>query len=71
MATGSLFSLGFLAFLAVFREGTETVLFYIGMVSSVGLPVLILGIAIGVDVLVIVAFLMLKVGLRIPMRPFS
>ena len=70
LATGSLFSLGFLAFLAVFREGTETVLFYIGMASSVGLPVLLSGIAIGVAVLVIVAFLMLKVGLRIPMRPF-
>ncbi|MBL4934783.1 FTR1 family iron permease [Clostridium sp. YIM B02515] len=70
IATGSLLSLGFLAFLAVFREGTETVLFYIGMASSVGLPVLLSGIAIGVAILVIVAFLMLKVGLRIPMRPF-
>jgi high-affinity iron transporter len=70
LAAGSLFSLGFLAFLAVFREGTETVLFYIGMASSVGLPVLLSGIAIGVAILVIVAFLMLKVGLRIPMRPF-
>ncbi|MBZ9688319.1 FTR1 family iron permease [Clostridium estertheticum] len=70
LAKGSLFSLGFLAFLAVFREGTETVLFYIGMASSVGLPVLLSGIAIGVAILVIVAFLMLKLGLRIPMRPF-
>ena len=34
LATGSLFSLGFLAFLAVFREGTETVLFYIGIVMA-------------------------------------
>jgi high-affinity iron transporter len=70
LATGSLFSLGFLAFLAVFREGTETVLFYIGMASSVGLPVLLSGIAIGAAILVLVAFLILKVGLRIPMRPF-
>lgn len=70
LAKGSLFSLGFLAFLAVFREGTETVLFYIGMASSVGLPVLLSGIAIGVAILVIVAFLILKLGLRIPMRPF-
>lgn len=70
LAAGSLFSLGFLAFLAVFREGTETVLFYIGMASSVGLPVLLSGIAIGACILVIVAFLILKVGLRIPMRPF-
>lgn len=70
IATGSLFSLGFLAFLAVFREGTETVLFYIGMASSVSLPVLFSGIAIGAGILILIAFLMLKVGLRIPMRPF-
>nr|WP_246578091.1 FTR1 family protein [Clostridium frigoris] len=37
LAKGSLFSLGFLAFLAVFREGTETVLFYIGIASSIKL----------------------------------
>lgn len=70
LAAGSLFSLGFLSFLAVFREGTETVLFYIGMASSVGLPVLLGGIAIGALILVLIAFLMLKAGLRIPMRPF-
>ncbi|MFL0266682.1 FTR1 family protein [Candidatus Clostridium radicumherbarum] len=70
LAAGSLFSLGFLSFLAVFREGTETVLFYIGMASSVGLPVLLGGIAIGAGILVLIAFLMLKAGLRIPMRPF-
>lgn len=70
LATGSLFSLGFLAFLAVFREGTETVLFYIGMASSVSLPVLLSGIAIGSGILVLVAFLILKLGLRIPMKPF-
>lgn len=70
LAAGSLFSLGFLSFLAVFREGTETVLFYIGMASSIGLPILLGGIAIGAGILVLIAFLMLKAGLRIPMRPF-
>lgn len=70
IATGSLFSLGLLAFLAVFREGTETVLFYIGMASSIKLSDLLIGIAIGMAILVIIALLILKVGLRIPMRPF-
>lgn len=70
LATGSLFSLGLLAFLAVFREGTETVLFYIGMASSISLSVLLSGIALGAGILVIIAFLVLKVGLCIPMRPF-
>lgn len=70
LATGSLFSLSLLAFLAVFREGTETVLFYIGMASSVSLSVLLSGIALGIGILILIAVLVLKAGLRIPMRPF-
>ncbi|TXK85364.1 FTR1 family protein [Paenibacillus sp. N3.4] len=70
LATGSLVSLSVLAFLAVFREGTETVLFMIGMASSISISSLVGGIVIGVVILVIVALLILKVGLRIPMRPF-
>lgn len=70
LATGSLASLSVLAFLAVFREGTETVLFMIGMASSISLASLLGGIGIGVGMLLIIAFLILKIGLRIPMRPF-
>ncbi|UJF36000.1 FTR1 family iron permease [Paenibacillus hexagrammi] len=70
LATGSLVSLSVLAFLAVFREGTETVLFMIGMASSISLSSLLSGIVIGVVLLVIIAYLILKIGLRIPMRPF-
>ncbi|KRE59487.1 FTR1 family protein [Paenibacillus sp. Soil750] len=70
LATGSLASLSLLAFLAVFREGTETVLFMIGMASSISLASLLGGIGVGVGLLLIIAFLILKIGLRIPMRPF-
>lgn len=68
--TGSLLSIAILAFLAVFREGTETVLFYIGMASSIDLGSLLGGIAIGLTILLITSYLILKVGLKIPMRPF-
>ena len=70
LARGSLFSLGFLAFLAVFREGTETVLFYIGMASSIKLTNLVIGIVLGFAILIIIAILILKIGLKIPMKPF-
>lgn len=70
LATGSLFSLGLLAFLAVFREGTETVLFYIGMASSISMYKLVSGIGLGCMVLIIIALLILKVGLRVPMKSF-
>ncbi|MFD3447386.1 FTR1 family protein [Microbacteriaceae bacterium 4G12] len=68
--TGSLWSLAILSFLAVFREGTETVLFFIGMASSIPLTSLLSGIAIGILLLVVLSYLILKVGLKIPMRPF-
>jgi len=67
---GSLWSLAILSFLAVFREGTETVLFFIGMASSIKLPTLLTGIAIGLVLLIVLSYLILKVGLKVPMRPF-
>jgi high-affinity iron transporter len=70
LASGSLWSLAILSFLAIFREGTETVLFFIGMASSISLSSLLGGIGLGVAVLAFISFLILKVGLKIPMRPF-
>lgn len=70
LATGNLFSLALLSFLAVFREGTETVLFYVGMAASISARDLILGLALGVAILAVVAVIILKVGLKVPLRPF-
>jgi high-affinity iron transporter len=70
LATGSLWSIAILAFLAVFREGTETVLFFIGMASSISITTLLMGIVVGLLILSVLAFLILKVGIKIPMRPF-
>jgi high-affinity iron transporter len=70
LSTGKLVSLGVLAFLAVFREGTETVLFYIGMASQIKLQSLLLGFLIGAAILGVLAYLMVFVGLKLPLRPF-
>ncbi|HLN61479.1 MAG TPA: FTR1 family protein [Symbiobacteriaceae bacterium] len=70
LATGNLLGLATLAFLAIFREGTETVLFYIGMASSIQMQDLLLGLGLGFVVLLVLAVAMLKVGLKIPLRPF-
>lgn len=67
---GRMISLGVLSFLAIFREGTETVLFIIGMVNQISLQSLLLGLLIGFGVLGLLAFFMLGVGLKLPMRPF-
>ncbi|WML46746.1 FTR1 family protein [Neobacillus sp. PS3-34] len=70
LTTGKLVSLGVLAFLAVFREGTETVLFYIGMASQIKVQSLLIGFLIGAAILGILAYLMVFVGLKLPLRPF-
>lgn len=70
LSTGRVVSLGVLSFLAVFREGTETVLFIIGMVNQISLQQLLLGILLGFGILAVIAFLMLFVGVRLPVRPF-
>jgi len=70
LSTGKLVSLGILAFLAVFREGTETVLFYIGMASQIKLQSLLFGFLIGAAILGILAYLMIFVGVKLPLRPF-
>jgi high-affinity iron transporter len=70
IARNSLFSLASIAFLAVFREGAETVLFYIGILPSIELSDLALGLGVGVGGLILLSALMFIVGVRLPLRPF-
>ncbi len=70
LATNSVFSLSLLAFLAVYREGAETVLFYIGIAPSISTTDLLGGLALGFVLLVAIAALMLGLGLKIPLKPF-
>ncbi|MDP2660383.1 MAG: FTR1 family protein [Dehalococcoidia bacterium] len=70
LARNSLISLALIAFLAVFREGAETVLFYVGITPSIAFGDLALGLAIGVAGLGVAGVLMLAFGVRAPVRPF-
>ena len=65
-------ALALVAFLAVYREGAETALFYQALFNegpNVGLP-LALGIIVGFAVLAVIFTLFYRYGMRIPMRPF-
>ena len=65
-------ALAFVAFLAVYREGAETALFYQALFnegSSVALPIS-LGLLAGCAVLVVIFTLFYRFGVRIPLRPF-
>ena len=73
LSTGSGLALAAVAFLAVYREGFETILFYEALLSSSGssgiAPVLA-GIGAGAVVLVGVYVAVIRSGLRLPMKPF-
>lgn len=65
-------ALAFVAFLAVYREGAETALFYQALFNEAGhvaVPIT-LGIVIGFAALAVIFTLFYKFGVRIPLRPF-
>lgn len=72
LGAGSGMALGSVAFLAVYREGFETVLFYkalVGFAAGRWMPVA-LGFAAGCAALAVIYVLFTRYGVRIPMRPF-
>lgn len=74
LVSGSAFALPSVAFLAVYREGVETVLFYkalmvAGPAGGAVLPV-VLGIAAASVVLGVVYVLINRFGVRLPLKPF-
>jgi len=65
-------ALAFVAFLAVYREGAETALFYQALFSEgahLAVP-LSLGIVVGFVALAVIFTLFYRYGVRIPLRPF-
>lgn len=70
LARSSMLGLALLSFLAVFREGAETAIFYLGMAPSISTRDLLIGIAVGVVILLIVATLILVLGVKLPIRQF-
>lgn len=67
---GRLVGMAVLAFLAVFREGAETALFFLGMVGNISTSDLFIGLVVGFVGLAVLGFLMTVMGIRIPLRPF-
>jgi high-affinity iron transporter len=70
VARGSMLSLGVVALLAVFREGAETAVFYLGIAPSISPSDLVLGLGLGVASLAAIGAALLLIGLRLPLRPF-
>ncbi|MGK2960880.1 MAG: FTR1 family protein [Gemmatimonadaceae bacterium] len=64
-------ALAFVAFLAVFREGAETALFYQALFTDgSAMAPLVLGMVAGCVALAVIFTLFYRFGMRIPLRPF-
>ncbi|GAB6991487.1 FTR1 family iron permease [Paenibacillus pini] len=70
LARGSLWSLFMIAGLAIFREGAETTIFYVGMSSSIDPLQLVLGISIASVILAVLAYAIIVLSARLPIRGF-
>lgn len=74
LTAGSLAGLWFTSFLAVYREGAETVLFYYALAgdaqSAVSYFYLFSGFAVGVVILAICYFIMRYTVVKLPLKPF-
>ncbi|MGX7070516.1 FTR1 family iron permease [Gemella bergeri] len=66
LSTGSFISMFTLSFLAVFREGAETILFYAGIMPLISTASLLTGIGLAVIALIIIGFVMLKASDKLP-----
>ena len=67
---GSLFALAFTAFLAVFREGAEVVLFFQPMLTGDRTDMVWAGFAVGCVCLVFVYIAIYVLSVRLPLKPF-
>jgi high-affinity iron transporter len=74
LSSGSAFALAGVAFLAVYREGVETVLFYAALLgtadNAAGRLGVVAGFGAGGALLVVVYLAIQRWGLRLPLKPF-
>lgn len=70
LARGNLIGLALLAMMAIFREGAETAIFYLGIAPAIALQDLLLGIGAGLAILGVTAWLILAAGVKLPLRLF-
>nr|WP_275584052.1 MULTISPECIES: FTR1 family protein [Mammaliicoccus] len=68
MSTGSIVTLGLVAFLSVFREGAETIIFYLGIVGKISTWSLILGIIVASVILALIAIFFNQITKWLPIH---
>lgn len=70
ISTSSILSMAFISFLSIFREGAETIIFYMGMAPSISTEKLLSGIFVAVAILAVFAFVFIRYSTKVPLGPF-
>jgi len=70
LSIGSVLGMAFISFLSIFREGAETIIFYIGMAPSISAEKMIAGIGIAALLLLVFAALIIRFSMKVPVGPF-
>lgn len=70
ISTGSIFSMAAISFLSVFREGAETIVFYVGILPKMGMSQFLLGIVLAIGILIAVGIVLMKMSGKIPVHKF-
>ena len=65
LSTGSFISMFVLSFLAVFRDGAETILFYVGILPLISLQNLITGVVSAILILIVIALVLIYASSKI------
>ncbi|MFJ8234312.1 FTR1 family protein [Ureibacillus sp. NPDC094379] len=66
----SIWAMTLISFLSVFREGAETLIFYMGIAPKMSTTDFTLGIGVAIAILVVVAFVLLRISGKIPLHLF-
>lgn len=70
LRSGRMLALSTLAFIAVFREGAEASLLFVGLAPEISWRTLLQGIVVGMVLLSALGYLFLTGGKKVPLRPF-
>lgn len=70
LSMGSVLGMAFISFLSIFREGAETIIFYMGMAPSISPEKLLAGIGIAILILLVFAIFIIRLSIKIPIGPF-
>ncbi|WP_126425203.1 FTR1 family iron permease [Brevibacillus marinus] len=70
LSIGSVLGMAAISFLSIFREGAETIIFYIGMAPSISAGQLLAGIGLAALLLLVFTVLLIRFSMKIPVAPF-